>query len=126
MKTTVFEATKSAVVINEETGTVVVRDGLTPKQAKQLAAQLTRQASDAEEYKPTRREQKFIVKYEGEFEFTSMEDAEEFNGLYTASEMQKNVKDYLSDMDPVEGVYDTSKNVKVTVTKVYDKQVPNE
>ncbi len=120
---------KATVEILSENGElVVIREDLTFGQAKAMAARLNGIVTTAEkEYKPTRREQKFSIHFEGDVEITSCDDAEEFGAFYSAASLKKSIRDWFeSDFEPpVEGMYDSPKT-KVTVTKVYDKQVPNE
>jgi hypothetical protein len=125
-KIQMFEATSNAVVIkgvvNGENATIIIRDGLLKEQAKMLARRLNSNAQeDAAEYKPTRREQKFKVHFEGDFEFTSYIDADEF---YTNQDVIQTVRESLEDVQLVEEDYDAPK-IKVSVKKLYDKQVPN-
>jgi hypothetical protein len=125
-KVTLFEAEKGSVTLLDGDNYIIVRDGLTPKQAASMAARLNREVSESDKIlKPTRREQKFMVHADVDVEFTTMEDADEFDGFYSAKEVETQVKEYLQNFDELEGEYDEPV-VKVKVTKVYDKQVPNE
>jgi hypothetical protein len=117
-KATLFEATKNSVVIEG----VVVRDGLTKGQAKTLALRLNGRVEEAtKDFKPTSREQKFSVHFEGDFDFTTYEEGT----IYTNKDIVDEVKSFFKGFDPVEGDYVDPK-VKVKVNKLYDKQVPND
>jgi hypothetical protein len=128
-KVTLFEVQKTAngkadviLLADPDDPIVVVRGGLLPNQADILARRLNSiSQSDAQEFKPTRREQKFTIHFEGDFELTSFEDADEF---YNIQQIIRDVKDSLEELEPVEGIQDGLK-VKVNVKKLYDKQVPN-
>lgn len=124
-KLTLFEAKGGSVVI----GGVPVRDGLTKDQAKTLAGRLNHQnQKSVKEMKPTRREQKFSVHVELDFECQSFEDTDEY--YKSANELRKEVVEYFADNYSYPewngGYADKAINVKAAVSWLYDKQIPND
>lgn len=123
-----FEAKHGAVTVTDKEldVAVIVRDDLTKDQAIVLANRLNNEARTTE-FKPTRREQKFTVHFEGDFEVTSFEDLDE-DDFYSVSQLKDEVDASLVSTldDSVDNGSVDKLKVKVTVKKVYDKQVPND
>jgi hypothetical protein len=116
-----FAARKTLVVTENENGEIfVVRDGLTPAQAKTMAARLNNVAID-DDFKATKREQKFEVEFTGKLYTTYNPD--EF-GTETEASIKREVLHSLKNTDWLGWGID--KDIyTVIVKKVSDKQVPN-
>lgn len=118
-----FTARKSAVVIETENGeTIIIRDGLTKAQAKTMAARLNNEATD-QDLKPTKREAKYAVHFEGDFECST---DDEYDDIPSIADLKADVKETLESCNWIDIQWVSKEKFTVTVKKLYDKQVPNE
>jgi hypothetical protein len=120
-KVQLFLARKGVVVISdvEQDGEIIVRDDLTPAQAKAMAARLNNTTTDTD-FQATHREQKFSIDIVYHTEVIAGDD----DG-WTVKDVKWEVEQALSDFVPFDGDIPVEK-FKVTVKKLYDKQVPND
>lgn len=112
------------VAIRDENGEdeIIVRTGLTKEQAEALARRLNNEIVEVDQTPTTRREQKFHCHVEIDFDVIPYNDDDEF---FTIKDIKEDVTDSVDSFGFVDG--DTSaEKTKVVVTKVYDKQVPND